>query len=233
LARADDFFGDVVCFVIPIGKAQLPEEMILQGLWFLQCIFIGGEVVGRVGTPFVGPAGRVLGLEIVFPVKIGRFLELTIDQELAKLAAGVKKRKTDPFDELTVLMIDVDHFKRINDTYGHPFGDEVLKCLGETLKESTRQEDVVVRYGGEEFCVVLAHTGKEEALRIAEKIRKAVEQRKLRYVDQEIRFTISVGVASAREDHLSASRRLIQAADIALYNAKWGGRNLVYSYKTK
>lgn len=200
-----------------ISAAFLGVTLIRYVLMWVENVRLRGEVVT---DPLTGLYTR-------------RFLELTIDQELAKLLAGVKKRKTDPSDELTVLMIDVDHFKKINDTYGHPFGDEVLKCLGETLKESTRQEDVVVRYGGEEFCVVLVHTGKEEALRIAEKIRKAVEARKLKYVDQDVRFSISVGVASAREDHLSACRRLIQAADIALYNAKWGGRNLVYGYKNK
>ncbi len=159
-----------------------------------------------------------------------RFLESRIDDELTKLASERRGRKTDPFHELSVLMIDVDNFKNINDTYGHQFGDDVLKNVSFSIKESTRKDDVVARFGGEEFCVVLTHTNMEEAIQIADKIRKSVEAKKLSYGNQVARFTISLGVASARADNLLSSRAIIRAADSALYDAKRTGKNRVCIY---
>jgi diguanylate cyclase (GGDEF)-like protein len=156
-----------------------------------------------------------------------RFLEGRIDAELDKLVSEKRGRKTDPFHELSVLMIDVDNFKKINDTYGHQFGDDVLKTVAFTIREGTRKDDIVARFGGEEFCVVLVHTHKEAAAQIAEKIRNSVEERKLNYVNQVTSFTVSIGVASARADNLLSSRALIRTADMRLYEAKKTGKNRV------
>jgi len=162
-----------------------------------------------------------------------RFLESRIDAEFAKLASEKRSRKTDPFHELSVLMIDIDNFKRINDTYGHQFGDDVLKTVSFSVRESTRKDDVVARFGGEEFCVVLMHISKEEAVQIAEKIRKSVEAKKFNYVNQITCFTVSIGVAATREDGLLSTRAIIRAADLALYEAKRAGKNQVYVYSNK
>lgn len=162
-----------------------------------------------------------------------RFLEAEIDAELARLASGQKGRKTDPFRELSLLMIDIDDFKKVNDTYGHQFGDDVLKSVSFSIRENTRKEDVVARFGGEEFCVVLVHTSKEEAIRIAEKVRRSVEVKKFSYVNQVARFTISIGVASAKADHLLSSRAIVRAADMALYEAKRKGKNRVCTYEER
>ena len=156
-----------------------------------------------------------------------RVLEFRIEEELEKIASARGGRKTDPLYELSLLMIDIDNFKSINDKFGHQFGDDVLKNVGFAIKENTRKDDTVARYGGEEFCVVLAHTNKEEASQIAEKIRLSVASRKFNYVNQVATFTVSIGVAGAREDNLSASRALIRAADEALYEAKKTGKNKV------
>ena len=161
-----------------------------------------------------------------------RVLESRIETELEKLANVKGTRKTDPLFELSILMIDIDNFKKINDTYGHQFGDDVLKNVSFSIKDNTRKDDVVARFGGEEFCVILPHTTKEEAARIAEKIRASVEARKFSYVNQTARFTVSIGVASAKEDELLASRALIKAADEALYEAKRKGKNQAYLYHT-
>ncbi len=162
-----------------------------------------------------------------------RVLESRIDAELEKLANTKGARKTDPLFELSVLMIDIDNFKKINDTYGHQFGDDVLKNISFSIKENTRKDDLVARFGGEEFCVILPHTNKEEASQIAEKIRVAVQARKFNYVNQVTSFTVSIGTASARADNLLASRTLLRAADAALYEAKRTGKNKVCLYEEK
>lgn len=162
-----------------------------------------------------------------------RFLESRIDAEFAKLVMERQSRKMDAYHELSVLMMDIDNFKHVNDTYGHQFGDDVIKNVSFCIRESVRKDDIAARYGGEEFCVVLIHTRKEEAIQIAEKIRKGVESKKFNYVNQITRFTISVGVASARMDNLLSSRAIIKAADEALYEAKRTGKNRVCQFVNK
>jgi len=162
-----------------------------------------------------------------------RFLESRIDAEFAKLAMERRSRKMDAYHDLSVLMMDIDNFKHVNDTYGHQFGDDVIKNVSFCIRESVRKDDIAARYGGEEFCVVLIHTRKEEAVQIAEKIRKGVESKKFTYVNQITRFTISVGVASARMDNLLSSRSIIKAADEALYDAKRAGKNQVCQFVNK
>ena len=124
--------------------------------------------------------------------------------------------------ELSLLMIDVDFFKRYNDTYGHLKGDEVLKGLGSLLTENLREVDTVARFGGEEFIVLLPDTDKRGALAVAEKLRHMVQE-KIRSI------TISVGVANYPED-VTEMDDLIDHADIALYDAKDSGRNRVLTY---
>ena len=162
-----------------------------------------------------------------------RFLESRIDLELEKLTSPKKDRKMDVYTDLSILMIDIDDFKKINDTYGHQFGDDALKTISFLIKENIRKDDLAARFGGEEFCVILAHTTKEEAGRAAEKIRSNVESRKFNYVNRISRFTVSIGLASAKADGLSASRALIRAADEALYEAKHRGKNNVCHWKEK
>ena len=144
-----------------------------------------------------------------------RFLESNINQVLEKNR------------ELSVLMIDIDNFKIINDTYGHQFGDDVIKNISFAIKEELREGDTAVRYGGEEFCVILPKTTKLEAADLGEKIRTSVSARKFSYVNQVAHFTVSIGVASSKSDQLMASRSLIRAADQALYDAKKTGKNKV------
>lgn len=132
---------------------------------------------------------------------------------------------------ISVLMVDIDNFKSINDKYGHPFGDDVLKNVSFAIKEQLRAGDIAVRYGGEEFCIVLPKTGKDEAVQIGERICKEIAKRKFSYVNKVTYFTVSVGVASSKADQLPASRSLIRAADRALYHAKKTGKNKVSLYQ--
>ena len=127
---------------------------------------------------------------------------------------------------ISFLMFDIDHFKIINDNYGHLAGDEVLRQLGRTCSTRIRCTDILGRYGGEEFLIVLSETNKENALQVAENIRKAVADMKIVYEGETIQITVSIGIESAlinREDYIID--KLISNADKALYQAKKNGRN--------
>jgi len=126
----------------------------------------------------------------------------------------------------TLLALDIDHFKAVNDRFGHPGGDSMLKALVAMLKRETRVSDIVARLGGEEFCVLLPETPAEAAMPVAERIRHEAEQLAVAHGEATIRATISIGVAqiSGRIRNLDA---LVAAADAALYAAKAAGRNRV------
>lgn len=123
---------------------------------------------------------------------------------------------------MTLMMIDVDRFKSYNDTFGHPAGDEALRIVAGILKENLRGADVAARYGGEEFAVLLPQTTVEEAVQIAERIRRQIERCSFPHR----RVTASIGIASSGPD-ISTPDDLIWAADRALYQAKELGRNMV------
>ncbi|MTD58399.1 GGDEF domain-containing protein [Amycolatopsis pithecellobii] len=141
-------------------------------------------------------------------------------------------RATKADDNLGILMIDLDFFKWINDTYGHPAGDDVLRNLAQLLDEVTRPSDVVGRFGGEEFLVLLPDTDQATAAGAAERIRSAVEHLRIVTTDKRgdqitvSKRTASIGVA-VFPDHGDSLEKLMQAADAAVYEAKEGGRNQV------
>ncbi|WP_186406269.1 GGDEF domain-containing response regulator [Candidatus Accumulibacter aalborgensis] len=127
---------------------------------------------------------------------------------------------------MACLLLDIDHFKRINDTYGHAAGDAVLQQLADLLKRASRAEDLVFRYGGEEFAAVLPKANIHTALQIAERIRALVEKYDFLWQSRSIPLTVSIGLATLKSAE-TTSQALIQAADAALYQAKNGGRNRV------
>ena len=132
-------------------------------------------------------------------------------------------------DELSLLIMDLDNFKIINDTFGHAAGDEVIREVGGMIKASFRKTDISGRIGGEEFAVVLKNTSLEDAKKVAEKFRKTISQRKVVYGDQEISITISIGVAGicGNTDDIKDIEDILKMADGALYKAKAKGRNCV------
>jgi len=135
------------------------------------------------------------------------------------------RRSAKKTKKLSVIMADIDHFKRINDTYGHLLGNVVIKTISRTIKSVCRPLDICARFGGEEFIVMLPNAGLKEATIIAERIRKAVEKKVYRYKNLACKATISLGVASLKRE--KKEDLLIEKADKALYAAKSQGRNKV------
>ncbi|WP_299810213.1 diguanylate cyclase [uncultured Shewanella sp.] len=127
--------------------------------------------------------------------------------------------------DLSIIMFDIDHFKRINDNYGHASGDEVLRILGRYVRDNIRSSDLGVRYGGEEFVILLPYTSLESAVLMAEDLRKTVEAMVFSVLEQHS-MTISLGVAKLNRDDIALDA-LIMRADKALYESKHNGRNRV------
>jgi diguanylate cyclase (GGDEF)-like protein len=128
---------------------------------------------------------------------------------------------------VALLMIDVDHFKRINDTFGHPAGDEVLRQASALMGQRLRAGDVLGRYGGEEFCVIAPGTDAEGALILAESLRKVLAVTPLRTEAGEVSVTVSIGIACCAGDAGRELKSLLAESDAALYQAKQAGRNCV------
>jgi diguanylate cyclase (GGDEF)-like protein len=188
---------------------------------------------------------RIKNLEILHQVEITRkqadlyrelagtdFLTTLVNRrrflEIAELAW--EKAKTDK-SPLAIIMLDIDHFKNINDLYGHQAGDEVLTTVTERIKKSLRQGDVAGRYGGEEFTVLVLDTSPEQCVRIAERIRQAVAQLTIQIEQSVVNVTISLGVACLNPNQVKALDDLIDCADQAMYLAKQQGRNRVETWK--
>lgn len=153
-----------------------------------------------------------------------RYLERRLEEEMER----ARRYGT----SLSVIMLDIDHFKRINDTFGHLAGDAVLREVAQILRNGVRRTDVVARYGGEEFCIVSPDCRLPEAVALAERLRGKVEGHPFRVpgLDQPLKVTVSAGVAEFPGDARSKPE-LLDCADSALYEAKRRGRNCVVSYK--
>jgi diguanylate cyclase (GGDEF)-like protein/PAS domain S-box-containing protein len=150
-----------------------------------------------------------------------RYMEETLPRELYRAA-----RASQP---LSLMMMDIDHFKQINDTYGHQAGDQMLAALGSLLNEHIRREDIACRYGGEEFLLVLTGSSKMDACQRAEELLQAIRDLRVKYDGVVLEVTVSVGVAAFPENYQNM-RGLVHAADEALYEAKATGRDCVKVY---
>lgn len=174
---------------------------------------------------FLLMSNETLNLELVRLATLDslteRYNRRTID-ELGRREAERSRRGRSP---LSIALLDLDHFKRINDTYGHPVGDAALRHVVDVVDSVVRAPDLVGRYGGEEFLVILPNTSEPAAVGVAERLREAIEQSVLVIDGARVTLTVSIGVASlARESDFDA---LIRATDEALYAAKAQGRNRV------
>lgn len=151
-----------------------------------------------------------------------RYLESSLEQ----IVAGVQRRQT----KLGVLMCDMDYFKQVNDNYGHDAGDAVLIQLAQLLSDSVRKSDMVIRFGGEEFLILLVDCQDSQAAQLGEKVRKVVEEHKFQIGGQSIQKTLSIGVSEFPIDSAKGIWEVIKHADVALYKAKEQGRNRVVEF---
>src|SRR6185295_19543509 len=127
--------------------------------------------------------------------------------------------------DVSLLLLDLDHFKTINDRHGHPAGDAVLRQLAAAIKAALRVEDVFARYGGEEFAVIARGIGSSEALAFAERMRRIVEEASFEHEGVRLSVTVSVGAATLTDCNQPSVDQLMRLADSALYRAKAAGRN--------
>ncbi len=150
-----------------------------------------------------------------------RFLE----GNLSTLTSGIKRRKS----QLGILMCDMDYFKQVNDEYGHEAGDTILVSLAAILQNSVREADLVIRYGGEEFLILLFECNENDAVKVAEKVKSTVEAKQFRIGGNSIRKTVSIGVSMYPSD-TSAFWEAVKYSDVALYQAKEKGRNRILRF---
>lgn len=145
-----------------------------------------------------------------------------LDHELIRVFAD--RRRTGSM--FSLLMLDIDHFKRVNDTYGHMVGDQLLKNVSRSFQETLRESDFVARYGGEEFVAILPKTSLEDACKTAERVRRVIANTVNRVGDLDLQITTSIGVKEVQNAETDVE--LLQATDKSLYAAKHGGRNCCY-----
>jgi diguanylate cyclase (GGDEF)-like protein len=191
---------------LELGVDKRPDDLTLLAASFDAMRLRLGEQIGT--DPLTGCLNR-------------RALETTLRAEWRQ----ARRRGT----TLAVLAIDIDHFKQINDTHGHPFGDVVLQDIAGIMRDTARDTDAVARLGGDEFIVVLPDTGWEGALTFAERMRAKVDEHTFATATETMGITISVGVALHRGSDPMSPALLLQEADQSLYKAKTGGRNRVFA----
>ena len=218
-----------------------PPDVELHDLDSTNGTFVNGV---RVQKHLLRDRDKILIGSTVFGFFLRDEAELEADQQLFHMASndaltglrnrGVLNMELDKeFDRarrygraLSLVMLDIDHFKRFNDSYGHLMGDKVLQELGRLIRGNIRLNDCGARYGGEEFAIILPETAIEGALIQGERLRAAVQQLRIPHDETNISITISMGIAQC-EIGLTRVDQLIKAADMALYQAKADGRNCI------
>ncbi len=198
------FFGGAV-FVLLVGRLAYQTASDMKKMALLEC--------ENITDPLIGIYNR-------------RYLDRILVEEI--------KRAHRYGSDLSILLLDVDFFKKINDTYGHSTGDIVLKQLGQIILDEVRETDMVARYGGEEIAIIFPETSVSKALSLAERLRRQVARADFVppdiHSDRKISLTISIGVAGLDDETTSASL-LLEKADKALYAAKQAGRNRVVAWQ--
>jgi diguanylate cyclase (GGDEF)-like protein len=204
-----------------VNDRQLETAWLLQDGDYLRvgnCIYryLAG---GNIEAEYHEEIYRLTILDGLTQIHNQRYLTEFLDREVVR-----SQRHNRP---LSVLMIDIDRFKAINDTFGHLCGDFVLRELADVVRTTMRKEDLFARYGGEEFAIVLVEASRDEAVAVAERIRAAVAAHQFRFEANPISLTISIGVAATSGDLGMTSANLLRQADENLYTAKRGGRDRV------
>jgi diguanylate cyclase (GGDEF)-like protein len=198
---------------------------------------VGGKGVARLpaeGAAFLGQVANQAHIVMENSRLFERVRDLSIrdgvtnlynHRHIMELVRGEHDRAARHGDVFSVLMIDIDHFKKVNDDHGHPAGDAVLREVAQVIGDCLRAIDVVGRYGGEEFLALLPRTGHDEAVLTAERVRSRVAAHVFLPLERSIRVTVSIGVATAAAAAAASAAGLIHEADKALYRAKSAGRD--------
>jgi diguanylate cyclase (GGDEF)-like protein len=160
--------------------------------------------------------------------KTGLFNHIFFNNRLVEEIARSKRNHA----VFSILIMDIDRFKNFNDTYGHMAGDEVIINMAATLKKTLREEDILSRFGGEEFTVLLPDTEPDKAWIAAERFRLAVERMETHYQKHLLKVTVSIGIATVHPDNLGTADDLMKRADQALYQSKKRGRNRSTHYRS-
>ncbi|UZD65490.1 diguanylate cyclase [Marinobacter sp. AN1] len=212
----------ILCLPIAIGQG---EQRTLIGLLYLENNHISNcftkSRIGALEIISVAAAGRLeLSRKAAVDGLTNLFNHDYFQNMLRQELAGVAR-----FDrEMSLVIIDIDHFKQFNVTWGHQLGDQVLREVANLVKANSRENDTAARYGGEEMVVILPGAGRDEASVVAERIRAAIERHQVKVDDEVLGVTVSLGLATASAMHADPER-LIRKADTALYKSKANGRN--------
>ena len=222
----------IVLFILGYGasiplllRGAGPVHLVMGTMLLSGAVFV--LLVCRLMLTTVSDVRRIAALEVenVTDPLLGIYNRRYLEQRLKEEVSRANRYGL----ALSVCIMDIDHFKRINDSYGHPIGDEVLKNLGNLLRNKVREVDLFARYGGEEFVMILPNTRAQEAIVLAERLRKAVEDSRI-VVESggrlEFDCTVSLGLTTATAGKRE-SRQLLREADQALHRAKASGRNRV------
>ncbi len=239
-----------ICSDLSISEYSEAPRLFAGGI--LSCMDVplsaGGQRFGVLAQGFENPPpptetdmailqaiGNCLGSHLLLQEQLVKLGELALTDPLTRVfnrrvfddrIGALWSQLQDDGHHYSVALVDLDHFKAINDTFGHDFGDHVLKAVAHALTEASRATDTVIRMGGEEFCVVLEGTSLEEAMLIVERLRRKIGDLEFTCDGKKVSISASIGVATADRSH-DSPRLVSMLADQALYQAKKDGRNRV------
>jgi len=221
------FLGYLSFFKLKFGTRYSTPEALIAGIFFLGAVFVLLVCMLAYRTTREIKRIYILEQETITDPLLGIHNRRFLDHRLGEEVLRARRHRLD----LTLLMVDLDHFKRVNDTHGHPTGDLVLQHVARLLKDGLRQTDILARFGGEEFVILLPHTPEPDAHFLAERLRETVARSPLRLVPEggpagDLAVTVSIGSACLQPGEPGAGS-LLARADKALYQAKQGGRNRV------
>lgn len=235
LSTSDDFSaarlhagGILSCMEVPLSAGGRRFGVLAQG-------FEKPPAPSKADMAVLQAIGNCLGSHLLLQEQLVKLGELALTDPLTRVfnrrvfddrVGALWSQLQNDGPHYSVAIVDLDHFKEINDSFGHDFGDQVLKAVANVLSEGARKTDTVTRMGGEEFCVVLEGTSLEEAVQIVERLRRKIGE--LEFVRDNERVSISASIGVAAADRCHDSPRLVSIlADQALYQAKKDGRNRV------
>lgn len=211
------------------NRHERPIDLLVPGIFLLGACFVWLNATLSLQTVVALLRLSLLEQENIADPLTGVYNRRHLDRRLNEEVARARRHGL----PLTLLMLDIDHFKQVNDRYGHPAGDQVLVQFAALIKLQLREPDIVARYGGEEFLVIAPQTSRPDALNLAERLRARIDSNAFRLTDvaehggkTEIRLTCSIGVACL-SDEIFRADLLVHCADKNMYHAKHAGRNRV------